>query len=178
MGKEEKKEDKRQLRCGICNVAVEDWDKHAKTEQHQKYINDPALIIRAMAESRANMFRAMIGARQVRVKPSDQIDKKNPDDLWNWHVAIRGSGGDVNELRENIMAICLYLLDKHGQADYRTSHVKGIIEKASFDIQDLEDVRYIIHAEAEGITHETDDVHGHWLKALKEKYEALNRRQA
>ena len=163
--------DKRMLRCGVCNVDIPDgdWKKHEESEQHQKYINDPNLLTTLYKENQANMLRGMIGARQVHVKPSDQIDKKSPDDLWNWHVAVRDSGCDPKEIRENITAIFRYLLDKYGQSDYRTRHVKKILDQGASSVQDLEDVRYIIHAEAEGITHETDDSHGSWLKSLKRK---------
>ena len=159
-------------RCGVCNVEVDDWDKHVKSPQHQKYLNDPNFMARAIAENRANVTRLMIGARQVRVKPSDQIDKSNPNDLWNWHVSVRDSGGHVSELRENVMAIFLFLLDKYGKHDYRTRHVRHILD-GELTSQELEDIRYIIHAEAEGITHETDDGHGYWLKSLKRKLEKV-----
>ena len=159
-------------RCGICNVDVEDWAKHEKSKQHQKYLNDPVLMNKLLSENTTNVFRTLIGARQVRVKPSDQIDTKNPNDLWNWHVAVRDSGCDVQEIRENIMAIFLFLLDKYGQSDYRAIHVKTVLDRDVFDSQDLEDTRYIIHAEAEGITHETDDAHGSWLKTLKDRVDS------
>jgi len=159
---------KSKVRCGICNVDVEDWEEHEKSEQHQKYLNNPALMTRILSESQANVFRMMIGARQVRVKPTDQIDRKNPNDLWNWHVAVRDAGGDIGEIRENTKAILLFLRDKYGSSDYRTLHIKGILERDDFEVQDLEDTRYVIHAEAEGITHETDSTHGQWLKTLRE----------
>jgi len=167
--------DKRMVHCGLCNVDIPDgnWDKHKKSKQHQKYLNDPTLISKMLGESQANLFRAMIGARQVHVKHKDQINKNSADDLWNWHVAVRDSGGDKNELHENIKAIFQFLISKYGQKDYRTLHVKGILDQGLSDVQDLEDIRYIIHAEAEGITHETNDVHGLWLKSLKEEKEKV-----
>jgi len=158
------------MHCGLCNVDIPDgdWDKHKKSQQHQKYLNNPALLNTMIRESQANLFRTMIGARQVRVKLRDQIDKNNADDLWNWHVAVRGSGGDINELRENVKAIFQFLRSKYGQDDYRTRHIQQILNRDLFDVQELEDTRYIIHAEAEGITHETSGAHGAWLKSLKE----------
>jgi len=113
----------------------------------------------------------MIGAKEVRIKPTDQINVEDPNDLWNWHVAVRDSGGDIKELRRNILAIYQYLLKRYNSSDYRTQHIEKVVNKRYFDSQDLEDVRYIIHAESEGITHNTDDIHGHWLKILKDKYE-------
>jgi len=168
--RKKKKQIINQLSCGICNINVEDWDKHVKTKQHQKYLNSPDLITKMFAESQTNLFRNMIGAKQVQVKLEDQIDKTNANDLWNWHVAVRDSGGDLKELKRNIKAIYLFLLNKYGKSDYRTLHVKKIFELKIFYSQDLEDIRYIIHAEAEGITHETDNVHGFWLKTLKDSF--------
>lgn len=160
---------KRMLRCGVCNVDIPDgdWDKHVKSEQHQQYLKNPALLNTLFRENQANLFRAMIGARQTHVKPNDQIDKNNADDLWNWHIAVRGAGGDIHEIRENVRAIFQFLRSKYGQDDYRTLHIQRILDRDLFDVQELEDTRYIIHAEAAGITHETDNVHGQWLKTLK-----------
>lgn len=167
---EQKQKKKHQVvQCGICNVEVENWEEHEKSEQHQRYVNDPTLITKMMAESKTNLFRQMIGARPVRIKPRDQIDKTNADDLWNWHVSIRDSDTDMLALRENIIAILQLLRSKYGSSDYRTIHVKKIVESRDFTTQNLEDARYIIHAEAEGITHETDNVHGRWLKNLKDE---------